>query len=141
MATSNPRPEVSQDLLERLRAICLLLPEVVEEQAWAGIRWTVRKRNFAHVVAIDEGWPPAYAEAAGTPGPAHVLTFRSSGEELEVLSRAGPPFFKPVWFEGIVGMVLGEDPDAVDWQEVAELVTESYLLLAPKALAAQVQQS
>jgi len=29
-------------------------------------------------------------------------------------------------------------PDDVDWDEVAELVTESYRLLAPKRLAAQL---
>ena len=49
-------------------------------------------------------------------------------------SAIGPPFFKPVWFRDIVGLVLPADPAAVDWDEVAELVTESYRLLAPKRL-------
>ncbi len=121
--------------VERLGEISLALPEVVEEDAWVGVRWSIRKKNFAHVVAIADGHPPAYAEAAGTPGPATVLTFRSSGEELEVLSAIGPPFFKPVWFRDIVGLVLPDDPAHVDWDEVAELVTESYRLLAPKRLS------
>ena len=47
----------------------------------------------------------------------------------------GPPFFKPVWFRDIVGLTI---TDGVDWVEVAELVTESYCLLAPKQLAARV---
>ena len=63
-----------------------------------------------------------------------MLTFRSSGEELDALTEIGPPFFKPVWFPNIVGLVLPADPSAVDWDEVAELVTESYRLLAPKRL-------
>ena len=41
-------------------------------------------------------------------------------------SAVGPPFFKPVWFRDIVGLVLPDDPAAVDWDEVTELVTESY---------------
>ena len=96
------------------------------------MRWSIRKKNFAHLVAIGDGRPAAYAEAAGTAGPATVLTFRSAGEELVALSATGPPFFKPVWFRDIVGLVLPDDPVAVDWDEVTELVTESYRLLAPK---------
>ncbi len=124
--------------MSRLGAICLALPEVVEEDAWVGTRWSIRTKNFAHVVAIADGRPAAYADAAGTPGPATVLTFRSTGDDLAALSAVGPPFFKPVWFRDIVGLVLDPDPAAVDWDEVAELVTDSYRLLAPKRLAAQL---
>ena len=41
-------------LVERLRAICLRLPEVDEEDAWVGVRWVVRRRNFAHVLTVVE---------------------------------------------------------------------------------------
>jgi predicted DNA-binding protein (MmcQ/YjbR family) len=130
------RAEVAIEVVERLGAICRALPEAREEEAWVGTRWRIRTATFAHVVAIDEGWPPAFAAAAGTAGPATVLTFRSDGEELEALRAIGPPFFKPVWFRDIVGIILDE---TTDWTEVAELVTESYCLLAPKRLAAQVR--
>src|SRR5262245_60868627 len=99
-------PDVPRDVIAELRAICLELPEVEEESAWVGTRWCVRKKNFAHVLMISEGWPPAYAQAAGTNGPACVLTFRSKGRESEPASFNGPPFFRPVWFPNIVGMVL-----------------------------------
>ena len=131
------RTEVPDAVVDRLRSTCLALPEVVEEEAWVGRRWTVRKKNFAHVVAIDDGWPPAYAQAVDADGPLIVLTVRSSGPELEVLSHAGHPYFKPEWFPDIVGLVLDDD---TDWDEVAELVTDSYCLLAPKRLAAQVDR-
>lgn len=130
-------------VVERLRGICLALPEAYEEQAWVGTRWSIRKRNFAHVVAIEGGYPPAYARQAGTDGPALVLTFRSSGDELAVLSAAGPPFFRPPWAPNIVGMLLDVDEGVtggVDWDEVAELVTESYCVMAPRKLAAQVDR-
>lgn len=117
-------------VVERLAAICLALPEAREEEAWTGVRWRVGSKTFAHAVAIDDGWPPAYAHAAGTDGPVTVLTFRAAGEDLAALSSMGPPFFKPVWFEDIVGMVL----DDADWGEVAELITDSYRVVAPRRL-------
>jgi len=131
------RPEVARAVLAELRRVCAALPEAYEEQAWVGTRWRVRKKTFAHVLVIDGGWPPAYARAADSDGPMTVLTFRSSGPELEALEAIGPPFFKPVWWTDIVGLAI--EPD-VDWAEVAELVTESYCALAPKKLVALVER-
>lgn len=54
------RDKVSADVLSRIRLTCLDLPEVVEEKAWAGVRWCVSKKNVAHVLLINAGWPPAY---------------------------------------------------------------------------------
>jgi hypothetical protein len=127
--------DAPEPVRRRLRTIAARLPETVEERAWVGTRWRIRSHTFAHVVPIDDGWPPAYAKALGAKGPSVVLTFRSSGGELHALRNAGPPFFVPVWFPDIVGVELGPD---TDWPEIAELVTESYLLLAPKKLAARV---
>jgi hypothetical protein len=124
-------------IVAALRAICLGLPAAYEEPAWVGTRWRVRKQTFAHVLSIDSGWPPAYARAAGTEGPISVLTFRSSGPELAALTATGHPFFKPSWLADIVGMVLDA---GVDWDEVAELVTESYCVLAPTKLVALVER-
>jgi len=133
----SPRTLVPPDVLAELRSICTALPEVREEEAWIGTRWRIRTHTFAHVLTIDAGWPPAYAKAAGTDGPVTVLTFRSGGDELHALAHTGSPFFKPVWWPDIVGLELGPD---TDWDEVAELITESYRLLAPKRLAALVER-
>lgn len=129
--------DVAPDVVGRLGKICLALPEAIEEDAWVGTRWRIRNSTFAHVVAIDHGRPVAYAAAAGTDGPATVLTFRSADDELHALGAIGAPFFKPVWFRDIVGIVLDGD---TDWVEVAELVTESYRHLAPKGLAARLRR-
>jgi hypothetical protein len=118
-----------------VRAACTALPEVHEEDAWVGIRWRIRTRTFAHVLTIDDGRPPAYARASGTDGPAVVLMFRAGGDELTALRSGAAPFFSPPWRSDEVGMVLDARTDA---REVAELVTESYCLLAPKRLAAEV---
>jgi hypothetical protein len=129
--------EVSPEIVARLRGLCVGLPEAYEETAWVGTRWRIRKQTFAHVLFVDGGWPPAYARAAASDGPITVLTFQSAGEDLEAFSRIGNPYFRPVWRPGIVGMVLGAH---VDWDEVAEVVTESYCVLAPKKLVALVSR-
>jgi predicted DNA-binding protein (MmcQ/YjbR family) len=105
----------------RLREICLALPEAREEHAWVGTRWKIRARTFAHVLGVD------------VPGsdPLIVLSFRSSGEELHVLSMTGHPFFVLGWGRDAMGMVLD---DTTNWDEVRELVKESFCLLAPKKL-------
>jgi hypothetical protein len=131
------RAEVATEVVERLGAIALALPEAREEDAWVGTRWRIRTATFAHVVAVADGWPPAYAAAAGSAGPVTVLTFRADVDEVAALRAIGPPFFKPVWFRDIVGMALDDD---TDWREVEELVTESYCLLAPKRLVALVRR-
>lgn len=126
-------------VLARLRSICLRLPQAYEEQAWAGTRWMVRKRNFAHVVHIDAGWPPAYARAAGSDGPLTVVTFRASGMLYDTLRTTGPPFFHAAWGTRwgtkVIGMAIEK---RIDWDEVAVLLTESYRLLAPRKLAAEL---
>jgi len=132
------RADVPEPIITRLRAVCLRLPEAYEEQAWVGTRWRIRKHTFAHVVMIDSGWPPAYARAARTDGPISVLTFRAPGPEVAALSNAGYPFFKPSWFADIVGLALAA---GVDWDEVAELITESYRVLAPKKLVELVDRA
>ncbi len=132
------RLKVDSGIVERLRRLCLALPETREERAWVGTRWCVRAHPFAHVVAIDNAWPPAYAAAANSDGPLTVLTFRSSGPELVALANAGAPFFKPVWFSDIVGVALTHE---TDWTEIAELLTESYCCLAPRKLVAEVRRA
>ena len=78
-----------------------------------------------------------YARAAGTDGPSLLLMFRSAGPELEILRRAGRPYFAPPWRRDEIGLILDDD---VDWTEVAELLVDSYCVLAPKRLRATVDR-
>jgi hypothetical protein len=84
---------------------------------------------------VEPDHQAAFARAAGVATPAIVLTFRSSGDELDVLRHAGHPYFYAGWGRDAVGIVLEDD---TDWTEVAELLTESYCVLAPKKLVALV---
>lgn len=106
---------------------CLALPEAWDEPAWTGHRFMIRKRNFAHVFAMSR---PEGSTAT-------MLSFRSPDEERHALLAGGHPFFHLGWGRNAVGMVL---EDATDWDEVAEIVTESYCLLAPKKLVALVDR-
>jgi hypothetical protein len=138
---------VPLEVVAKLRSVCLRLPEAYEEAAWVGTRWCVRKKNFAHVLCIAAGWPPAYARAAGisrlteaatTPESICVLTFRSPIAETNVHSFAQLPYFRPGWWPDIVGVVLDA---ATDWDEVAIFLTVSYHTMAPKKLGALLHQA
>lgn len=125
-------PSPPQALVDRLRAICLDLPEAVEEAAWTGTRWCVAHKNFAHVVMIADGWPPAYAKAAASDGPLCVLTFRTPRAAAEIGRLARAPYFLPRWWPDIAGMTLD---DRTEWDDVERHVVDSYCALAPRKLA------
>lgn len=126
--------DVPTATLERVRACCTALPEVLEEPAWTGIRWRVRARTFAHVIAVSGRTGPGGVAMPGD-GEHVFVAFRAAGDELDALRHTGPPFLALGWGRDAVGLLLGDD---TDWEEVAELVTESYCLLAPQKLVAQV---
>ena len=119
--------DVPDDIELKLRALCLELPDAYEERAWVGTRWMVRKKTFAHVLGVG----------FGSAEPVVILSFRSAGEELEILRHAGHPFVELGWGRDAMGIVL--DP-STDWDEVRELVTESFCVLAPKKLVARVDR-
>jgi hypothetical protein len=129
MAKETPRytSDVPHKIENQIRKICGELPEAYEEQAWAGTRWRVRNRSFAHVLGVETPSEP----------PIVALVFRAEGEELEMLRNTGHPFFAMTWGHSAIGMVLTSD---TDWDEVRELLTESFCVLAPKKLIAQVDR-
>jgi predicted DNA-binding protein (MmcQ/YjbR family) len=108
---------MKQPSLRRLRPICLRLPEAEERETWGEATFRVRDKIFCmHIADADE--PALWCKAP--PG--------SQG----ILVGADPKrFFVPpyVGHKGWVGMRLDQ---RVDWREVAQLVTRSYRLTAPK---------
>jgi hypothetical protein len=69
--------------------------------------------------------------------PVTVVTFRSVGQELRALRASGYPYFYAGWGRDVMAMALDGD---TDWDEVRELLTESYCVLAPKKLQALVDR-
>ena len=125
------RADVPPWVLEALRGICATLPESYEEPAWVGTRWRVRQRTFVHVYTRRPDQDTVFSGAAELDEPTVVITFRAQPEEFGALVGSGGPFFRAPWGHDVVGMSV--EPD-VDWDEVKELLTESYRKFAPKKL-------
>ena len=108
---------------DRLRAICLTLPEATEKEAWGDPTFRVRDKIFA-MLKQGNGRPSLWCKAP-------------PGSQMVLVGADPARFFVPpyVGHKGWVGMRLDRKPD---WKEVAELVRRSYRLTAPKRLAAQM---
>src|SRR5580765_1430242 len=110
------RPEPDPRHVARVAELALRLPEAHEEDAWTGVRWRVRQRTFAHVVALHHA--DAVERLGVTDGrTVTVVTLRSVGEERAALAAIGPPYLAS-WADDVVAVVLDDD---TDWPEVGEL--------------------
>jgi hypothetical protein len=109
------------DPLDQLREICLALPEAVEKETWGDPTFRVRDKIFA-MVKVGDGRESVWCKA---PPGAQAALVGSDPERFFV-----PPY---VGHHGWVGIRLDT---AIDWDEVAELIEESYRMTAPKRLAA-----
>lgn len=125
--------DVPPDTEDRLRSICGTLPDAYEERAWVGVRWRIRAKTFAHACAVEPGNPTSDAVRIFAPDrPLDVVSFRVPADDVAGLSAMGFPFYRPGWGANVVGLVLTAD---TDWDEVAELLTDSYRIQAPRKLA------
>jgi homoserine O-acetyltransferase len=66
-----------------------------------------------------------------------VLVLHALTGDSHLRGPAGPGHPTAGWWDDIVGMVIDAD---TDWDEVSELVTESYCLLAPAKLVGRVDR-
>ena len=124
MNTSTIRPEV----LGKLRSICLVLPGTSEKEAWGDPTWRVRDKIFAMQKGNHEGGRPSVWIKAEEGGQAVLV--ESKPERFFV-----PPY---VGSKGWVGIHL--DRGRIPWGLVAELIEDSYRLIAPKGLVAQLPE-
>ncbi len=120
------RTTVSKERLERLRKICLALPEAVEKEAWGDPAWRIRNRIFAMQKGNYEGGRPSVYLKAPAGGQDTLVT--NDPERFFV-----PPYVGP---KGWVGVYL--DGKRVDWTLISVLIEDSYCLIAPKRLAARL---
>ena len=112
------------DPLDRLREICLALPEAIEE-AWGDPTFRVRDKIFAQY-KVGDGRMSVWCKAP--PGAQGVLV-GSDPQRFFV-----PPYVGHI---GWVGVRLDVE---IDWDDVADLVEESYRMTAPKRLLALLDQ-
>jgi len=115
---ANPRASLS--------AICLTLPEATATDG-QHIKFEVRGKTFAHFLDDHHGDGRIALNCKVAPG------------DQDVLLRMDPGlFFIPAYLgaKGWIGMRL--DCRNVDWDQVQQLVTDSYRMIAPRRLAAIV---
>jgi hypothetical protein len=116
--------------LTRLRRICLALPQAHEVEAWGEPTFRVRNKLFAMYAAANNhhgaGRPGVWCKAA--PGN-QALMVRAEPDRYFV-----PPYVGP---SGWVGVWLDRTPD---WAMVRELMRDGYRLVAPKKLAALLDE-
>jgi predicted DNA-binding protein (MmcQ/YjbR family) len=111
--------DARDEALERLRAICLAFPEASEQGGVGSPSFKVRDKIFAMRHPIN-GRSSLWCKAP--PGAQDVLV-RSEPDRYFV-----PPY---VGHHGWVGTWLDT---TIDWEEVADLLEESYRMTAPKRL-------
>ncbi|RYU10066.1 MmcQ/YjbR family DNA-binding protein [Nocardioides iriomotensis] len=105
-------------MVRRIGRVLNALPECREESAWVGTRWRVRDATVAHVFGGEDLL--------------FRVTFRAEQDEVMALQHLGDPYFRASWGRNVVGLLLD---DGTDWEELRELLTDSYCLQAPNHLA------
>ncbi len=113
--------------LARLAEICLALPEAQHESVGDHLSFSIRKKKFAYFLNSHHG-----------DGIVSVCFKTEPGQNEILLAADQARFYSPAYIgpKGWVGLRL--DVGKIDWSEVADFVTDSYRLTAPKKLAAQV---
>jgi predicted DNA-binding protein (MmcQ/YjbR family) len=114
-----------EELLDRVRGICLALPEATEGGGVGNPSWRVRDKIFAMRHDSHAGRWGIWCKAA--PGAQHALV-RGDPDRFFV-----PPY---VGLHGWIGISLASEQD---WDLVADLIEESYRLTAPKRLISTLE--
>lgn len=111
--------------IERIRAVCLALPEAEERPFGGHTAPAFRVRDKFFVMTSEDGTSMTAKAPKGVQG---------------ILVASDPVRFFVPKYVGHIGWVgvrldLRAQPD---WDEIAELIAESYCMTAPKRLASQV---
>jgi hypothetical protein len=114
--------------LDRLRALCLALPEATERLSHGEPTWFVRDRKV-------------FVTFAGRHHDDRVACWcAAAADERDALVGEDPErFFVPPYVGGRGWLGVYLDVDRVDWAELGEIVREAYRLIAPKRLAALLE--
>jgi predicted DNA-binding protein (MmcQ/YjbR family) len=110
--------------LSKITKLCLALPEATRRDTGRHAAFLVRDKTFAYYLDDHHG-----------DGMVALCTKMALGENADRVASDPARFYLPAYIgpRGWVGLRL--DAGAVDWDEAAELLHESYRLVAPKRLA------
>lgn len=102
-------------LVERVRAVCLALPEAVEVEAWGRPTFRAAKPIFVHV-------------SASMDRPLSIV-LKTDPDEHQALTQDGR-FFGPPYYDRDRWVGVDLDQPDTDWQLLAELIETSYRQVA-----------
>ena len=117
----------SDPAIDRLRAICLALPETTEKIAWGEPTFRVRGKLFAQ---LDNHHHGADHLAVWLPMP---LGAQESLVYMDPVRYFVPPY---VGGRGWVGVRIDRRPN---WKTIGDLLREAYCTVAPGRLAASLR--
>jgi hypothetical protein len=116
--------------LDRVRAICLGLPEVTERLSHGAPTWFVRGKNAFVTFWVDghhaEDFP-------------HLWCAAPPGVQQELIESEPDRFFRPPYVGGRGWIGVRMDGD-VDWNEMADICTEAYRVIAPARLVDELDR-
>jgi hypothetical protein len=116
------------DLLARLREICLALPEVTERPSHGAPTWYVRgKSTFATL------WEHGHHQHDFP----HLWCAAPPGVQAELVESEPERFFRPPYVGGRGWIALRLD-GANDWDEIGRICEEAYRAVAPPKLVAEL---
>ncbi|WP_067462278.1 MmcQ/YjbR family DNA-binding protein [Actinomadura macra] len=112
---------IEKDALHQVQEICLALPEATEKPFGGHTAPSFRIRDKLFLMTSEDGLSMMFKAGAGV--------------QEALVAESPERFFVPkyVGSKGWVGARLDVEQD---WDELAELVEDSYRLIAPKRLSA-----
>ena len=116
--------------LAQLTAICVALPEVARIDTGPHAAFAVRKKKFVYFLNNHHG-----------DGIVSISTKALPGENNALVAAHPRKYYLPAYVGSRGWVALRLDRGKIDWDEVRDLVTASYLQAAPKRLAAQVESA
>jgi hypothetical protein len=120
-----PKSSTANPILERLTTLALALPEAHRELSGSHASFRVRKKTFAYFLDNHHGDGIV------------AVTCKVLPSENTALAKAQPKrYYLPAYIGPRGWVALRLDLAKIDWSEVRELLLASYLLTAPKRLAA-----
>ena len=128
MATSSAKAKLKVDArLKQVEEICLELAETTTQRHGSHAAFLVRKKTFAYYLDNHHGDGIVAITCKVAPG------------DNQLLAKAQPErFYLPAYIASRGWVALRLDCGEIDWEEVRELLHESYRRVAPKRLAASV---
>jgi predicted DNA-binding protein (MmcQ/YjbR family) len=109
--------------IARIREICLALPEVTERPFGGHTSPAFRVGDKLFVMTSEDG---------------SSMTFKGAAGVQEALVAGHPDQYFVPKYVGSKGWVGARLDSGLDWDEMAELIQDSYRMIAPRRLAARL---